>query len=132
MGKCIVLVGAGGPTQEKFFKNLKDEVYPDFKVITTNLVRCQLFGTSKKSNSKMEANLVNTMAYQYLAQGKDVIVNTGMLRAQERKNFISYMKDIDDAEISCIEIFDESEQSKLLARQVVEVDEGWRGVMRIR
>ena len=142
MGKCLVLIGPSGSGKTTFTeKFLKDN--PSFKVVSDEIVRKYYFGVTMKLSDKLEKDLVNDLVYKYLAQGLDVIVDGGPIKARDRKSLLNYIGKIEDAQISCVEFVTPLEVCKertslkkrdfeknCNAYQSPSISEGWHGIMR--
>ena len=148
MGKCLVLVGVTGSGKEEFVENFMKN-YPTYEVVTLDQIKRRLYGTALKSDKKLEKterNFLNDEVYRLLEQGRNVILQDGALRAQERKRFLTYIGKIEDAQISCVEFITPKETCKarsqtnkltkekyikdISAYQPPTIEEGWHGIMK--
>lgn len=142
MSNCLVLVGLNGSGKEKFAENFLSK-NPSYRLLSLKSIKLQLYGTKQKYEMKVIRNVLQDHIYTNLAQGNDVLVIDGPLRAKERKSLISYASKVEDASISCVEFVTDIELCKqrttltknqfineLNEYQPPEVSEGWQGIMR--
>ena len=142
MSNCLVLVGLSGSGKEEFAKKFLEK-NPSYKMLSLKETRLQLYGLKKKYELKVIKNVMLDHMYSNLAQGKDVLILDGPLRAKERKSLISYATKVGDASISCVEFITDlnicKKRSQLTNNQFLiemeeyqkpEIDEGWQGIMK--